>query len=338
MQFGLGIPTCREGRTYPCGFADLPQIGALAREAEHLGFDSLWANDHLATQRAVLAEQSEPANFYEPLITFAYLAAQTTRIRFVVATIVAPLRQPVLLAKQAMTLDRASQGRLVLGLGIGANREEFEIAGNPPPKANRGRMMDEMVDALRRLFERDRAAFVGEYYRFEEIAVHPKPVQRPMPIYLGATAPEGIRRVARVADGWIVSSASPEKMRDGIGVLREGIAEAGRAPHAVQTCVQLWVSIGETAAEARSVLDGSIHFTQMRARRPEASADDHARAFASHDLLGSPDQIRERIAEYADAGVDHLGLIVLARDMDELSRSARLLGEAVLSPFRAAGA
>jgi alkanesulfonate monooxygenase SsuD/methylene tetrahydromethanopterin reductase-like flavin-dependent oxidoreductase (luciferase family) len=98
--------------------------------------------------------------------------------------------------------------------------------------------------------------------------------------------------------------------------------------------VQLWVSIGETEAEARSVLDGSIHFAQMRARRPELSADDHARAFASHDLLGSPDQISARIAEYAEAGVDHLGLILLARDMDELSRGARLLGEAVLPRFR----
>jgi len=337
MQFGLGIPTCREGRTYPCGFADLAQIASLARDAEALGFDSLWANDHLATQRAVLAEQRDPANFYEPLITFAYLAGQTTRIRFVVATIVAPLRQPVLLAKQAATLDRVSQGRFVLGLGIGANREEFEIAGNPPPRANRGRMMDEMVDALRLLFEQDRAAFAGEFYRFEEIAMHPKPVQHPMPIYLGATAPEGIRRVARVADGWIVSSTSPERMREGIGVLREGVAEAGRAPSAVQTCVQLWVSIGETETEARALLDGSIHFAQMRARRPDLAADDHARAFASHDLLGSPDQISERIAEYADAGVDHLGLILLARDMDELSRSARLLGEAVLPRFRAAG-
>ena len=254
MHFGLGIPTCREGRTYPCGFADLSQIAALAREAERLGFDSLWANDHLATQRAVLAAHSAPANFYEPLITFAYLAPQTSRVRFVVATIVAPLRQPVLLAKQAATLDRASGGRFVLGLGIGASREEFEIAGNPPPKANRGRMMDEMVDALRLLFERDRAAFAGEYYRFAELAMHPKPLQRPLPIYLGATAPEGIRRVARVADGWIVSSTSPERMRDGIGVLRDAVAAAGRDPAAVQVCVQLWVSIGVTETDAQAVL------------------------------------------------------------------------------------
>lgn len=334
MQFGLGIPTCREGRTYPRGFADPPQMAALARDAERLGFDSLWANDHLATQRAVVAAQSDPVNFYEPLITFAYLAGQTERLRFVVATIVAPLRHPVLLAKQAATLDQVSQGRFVLGLGIGATREEFEIAGNPPPKANRGRMMDEMVDALRLLFARDRAAFSGEYYRFDEIAMHPKPVQNPMPIYLGATAPEGIRRVARVADGWIVSSVSPEKMREGIGALREGIAEAGRDPSSVQTCVQLWVSIGETEADARAVLDGSPHFAQMRARRPDRSADDHARAFASHDLLGSPEQISERIAAYADAGVDHLGLILLARDMDELSHRARILAEAVISHFR----
>ncbi len=334
MQFGLGIPTCREGRTYPCGFADLPQIAALARTAEDLGFDSLWANDHLATQRAVLAEQSDPASFYEPLITFAYLAGQTARLRFVVATIVAPLRQPVLLAKQAATLDQVSRGRFVLGLGIGANREEFEIAGDPPPKANRGRMMDEMVDALRILFEQDRAAFAGEYYRFEEIAMHPKPVQNPMPIYLGATAPEGIRRVARVADGWIISSASPEKMRQGIRVLREGVAEAGRDPSSVQTCVQLWTSIGETEADARAVLEDSLHFQQLRTRRPDVTVGDHIRDFASHDLLGSPDQISERISAYIDAGVDHVGLILLARDMDELSRSARLLGEAVIPRFR----
>lgn len=335
MQFGLGIPTCREGRTYPSGFADLPQIATLARDAERLGFDSLWANDHLATQRAVLAAQPDPANFYEPLITFAYLAGQTERLRFVVATIVAPLRQPVLLAKQAATLDQVSRGRFVLGLGIGATRAEFEIAGNPPAKANRGRMMDEMVDALRLLFEQDRAAFAGEYYRFDEIAMDPKPVQNPMPIYLGATAPEGIRRVARVADGWIVSSASPDKMREGIGVLREGIVEAGRDPSSVQTCVQLWTSIGETEADARAVLDGSLHFQQLCARRPDVSADEHARAFASHDLLGSPEQISERIAAYADAGVDHVGLILLAPDVDELSHSAQILAEAVIPRFRA---
>ena len=334
MQFGLGIPTCREGRTYPCGFSDLPQIAALARDAERVGFDALWANDHLATQRAVVAAQPDPANFYEPLITFAYLAGQVTRLRFVVATIVAPLRQPVLLAKQASTLDQVSQGRFVLGLGIGATREEFEMAGNPPAKANRGRMMDEMVEALRLLFERDRATFTGEYYRFDDIAMHPKPVQNPMPIYLGASAPEGIRRVARVADGWIVSSTSPEKTREGIGILREEIAAAGRDASAVQSCVQLWVSIGETESAARAVLDHSLHFQQMCARKPELSADEHARAFAAHDLLGTPEQIGDRIAAYADAGAGHLGLILLARDAEELSRSARLLGEEVLPRFR----
>lgn len=335
MQFGLGIPTCREGRTYPSSFAGLSQIAAMARAAERLGFDALWGNDHLATQRAVLAAQSETVNFYEPLITFAYLAGQVSRLRFIVATIVAPLRQPVLLAKQVATLDQASHGRFVLGLGIGANREEFEMVGSPSPKANRGRMMDEMVSALRLLFERDRAAFTGEYYQFEEIAMHPKPVQNPMPIYLGATAPEGIRRVARLADGWIVSSTSPEKTREGINILREEIAAAGREVSAVQTCVQLWVSIGETGSAARAVLDGSLHFQQLCARRPEMSHDEHARAFAAHDLLGTPEQISDQIAAYVDVGVNQLGLIFLARDMDELSRSAQIFGEKVLPRFHA---
>jgi probable F420-dependent oxidoreductase len=198
MQFGLGIPTCREGRTYPCGFADLPQIAALAREAERLGFDSLWANDHLATQRGEHGAHSAPANFYEPLITFAYLAGQTSRLRFVVATIVAPLRQPVLLAKQAATLDVLSGGRLTLGVGAGYLEPEFRAVG--ANFAERGAVTDEYLDAMRSLWYDEQPEFRGRFAGFGGVDAHPRPVQRPIPLVPDGPARTIESGLAAVAD------------------------------------------------------------------------------------------------------------------------------------------
>jgi len=333
MLFGLGIPTCREGLAYPSGFADLQRIAELACEGERLGFDALWGNDHLATQQVVVDTLPQPPNFYEPLITFAYLANQVPTLKFVIATIVAPLRQPVLLAKQVATLDQASRGRLILGLGIGAYREEFEAIIGPPPKVNRGRMLEESVEALRLLFTQRRASYAGTYHHFAEIEVFPKPLQTPLPIYLGGNAPDAIRRAARIADGWIRGGASPEQMHEQVTLLRDAVTEAGRTVTDVCTCAQLWVGIGETGDGARRVLDRSQHFRRLCALNPETPPDDLARSFAHHNLLGTPDQISERIAAYQEVGVAHLGLIFLACDVGELFASVRLFGEKVLPRF-----
>lgn len=334
VQYGLGIPTCREGLAYPSGFADLATIAEMAREAERLGFDALWGNDHLATQRVVMDTLPEPPSFYEPLITFAYLAGQTTRIRLVVGTVVAPLRATVLLAKQAATLDRASGGRLVLGLGIGAYREEFEAIANPPPKANRGRWMEETVQALRLLFEQRRAGFAGRYVRFDEIEVYPKPVQRPLPLYLSGNSPDAVRRAGRLADGLIVAGLSPEQAREQATLFRAAAREAGRDPQGLAVCAQVWVGVGESAGDARDTLERSQHFRRIAALAPDADREDLVRAFTRGNLLGSADEIATRIAEYAAAGVDHLALIFLAQDVADLLRGARLFGREIIGAPR----
>jgi probable F420-dependent oxidoreductase len=333
MLFGIGIPTCREGLAYPSGFANLQQIAHLAREAEQLGFDALWGNDHLATQHVVMETQADPPNFYEPLITFAYLAGQTTRLKFIAATLVTPLREPVLLAKQVATLDQASNGRFLLGLGIGAYREEFEAIANPPPKANRGRMMMETVTALRLLFNQRRASYSGSYYQFAEIELFPKPVQQPLPIYLSGNAPDAIRRAAQIGNGWILASASVDRTRESLDVMRAAVAEAGRTREEVEACVQVWVAIGETEQSARATLERSQHFRRLRALKPDADADDLARLFAEQNLFGTPQQISARIAAYRDIGVDHLGLIFLADDINDLFSTVRLFSQEVLPLF-----
>src|SRR4026207_572480 len=126
MRFGVHIPTCIEGMMYPVPFAKPSDILPTALLCEEVGFDSVWGNDHMTTQRYVQQEFAEAPNFFEPLITFSYCAAQTTRLRFATGIIVLPMRNMPVLAKQVATLDQLSGGRLILGVGAGAHREEYE--------------------------------------------------------------------------------------------------------------------------------------------------------------------------------------------------------------------
>ena len=335
MRFGLGIPTCREGLAYPSGFADLQDTAQLAQAAERLGFDSLWANDHFVTQQVVASLLDTPPNFYEPVVVYAYLAAQVPRLQFVLATLVAPLRETVLLAKQIATLDQATQGRVVLGLGIGAYREELEAVNPRSTGVNRGRMLDEQVAALRLLFSQRRVAYHGDYVEFAELESFPKSVRQPLPIYLGGNSEGAIARAAAVADGWIVASASPSRTAEAIQHLRDAAVAAGRDLAAIDVCVQAWVSIGETERAARERLLASQHFLRLRRLYPEREEEAFIEAFARDDLLGTPEQIRERIAAYGQIGVDHLGLIFLAKDLAELRAGVDLFGEEVLPSLRA---
>ncbi len=115
MRFGVHIPTCIEGMMYPVPFAKPSDILPTALLCERLGFDSVWGNDHMTTQRYVQKEFPDPPNFFEPLMTFAYCASRTTRLRFATGIIVLPMRNMPVLAKQVATLDQLSGGRVILG-------------------------------------------------------------------------------------------------------------------------------------------------------------------------------------------------------------------------------
>lgn len=334
MLFGLGISTCREGLAYPVGFADLQQTAQLAREAERYGFDSLWGNDHVATQRVLLDTLEEPPNFYEPLISFAYLAGQVSRLRFVVATIVSPLRDPVLLAKQVATLDQATQGRFSLGLGIGAYREEFNALFPDSIGAHRGRMMSETIAVLRQLTTDRRTAFEGEFYRFTEIEMFPKPVQDPLPIFVSASTPATIERAALHADGLILAGASPERVAEAARRFRTAAESAGRTPDELQVCAQVWVGIGNDQTDAQATLQDSQHFKRLAALRRDEDVGSLTQQFEEGNLLGDPETIGKRIQAYEEAGVDHLGLIFLGQRIDDLHAQVELFGRTVISPRR----
>ena len=161
MRFGVHIPTCIEGMMYPIPFAKPSDILPTALLCERLGFDSVWGNDHMTTQRYVQQEFAEAPNFFEPLITFSYCASRTTRLRFATGIIVLPMRNMPVLAKQVATLDQLSGGRLILGVGAGAYREEYEALFPDARGVRRGTIVDEGMQALRLLFTERKATCRG---------------------------------------------------------------------------------------------------------------------------------------------------------------------------------
>src|SRR5690606_12546577 len=126
IRFGLGVPTGTEGMMYPVPYADIEQAVELSIAADRMGFDSVWGNAHVSTQRYVRDESDDPPRFYDPLSYLTYVAARTTRVKLGTAVLVLPFRHPVVVAKQIATIDQLSGGRVILGVGIGAYREEFE--------------------------------------------------------------------------------------------------------------------------------------------------------------------------------------------------------------------
>jgi probable F420-dependent oxidoreductase len=206
-----------------------PQAAAeVAALAERLGYDSLWAGEHVVVPAPRVPpspmEPEEP--ILDPLVALAHLAAHTQRIRLGTGIIILPQRNPLVLAKQVASLDVLSGGRLILGVGVGYLEPEMQAIG--VPMEGRGSRADEYLAAMRALWEQDAPAHQGEHVRFENVDAHPRPVQRPLPVVVGGHTRAAHRRAARDADGWygfLVGLRAMAEQREG---LRAAISEAGR--------------------------------------------------------------------------------------------------------------
>jgi probable F420-dependent oxidoreductase len=200
--------------------------------ASELGFTHLAAYDHvLGADTAVHGDIGGPydihSTFHEPLLLFAYLAA-ITPLQFATSILIGPQRQTALLAKQAAELDLLSDGRFRLGLGIGWNAVEYEALGED--FTTRGDRLEEQVGVLRQLWTQESVTVDGRFDRITAAGLAPLPVQRPIPIWIGAFAPAALRRVGRVADGWFPHTHPGGKLDEALGIIAEGARQAGRDP------------------------------------------------------------------------------------------------------------
>ncbi len=334
MRFGVHIPTCIEGMMYPVPFAKPSDILPTALLCEELGFDSVWGNDHMTTQRYVQQEFAEAPNFFEPLITFSYCAARTTRLRFATGIIVLPMRNMPVLAKQVATLDQLSGGRLILGVGAGAYREEYEALFPDARGVRRGTIVDEGMQALRLLFTERKATFRGSAVHFEEVECFPKPAQDPMPIYAGGNHPEVRRRAGQYGQGWMPAVLSPEEIARGIEDVHRAAATAGRDGAAIDIAPQFAVSIGRTRDDADRRFRGSQLFKHLESLK-KSTLREQTGGFEQRNLIGSPEEISERIRVYERAGVTTCsGMLFVAGSVAEMREAIELFGREVLPNFR----
>jgi probable F420-dependent oxidoreductase len=228
MQVGVTFPQTEIG-THPKAIRDYAQA------AEDLGYEHLLAYDHVLgadpSNREGWRGYTHKTMFHEPLTLFCYLAAITQRLELVSGVIVLPQRQTALVAKQAAEVDVLSGGRLRLGVGIGWNTVEYEALGED--FSTRGARIEEQIEVMRLLWTREVVSYEGKYHRIDEAGINPLPVQRPIPVWMGARADVGLRRTARVADGWFPLGPLDDSMREAVKRLREYIEEAGRDPESV---------------------------------------------------------------------------------------------------------
>jgi probable F420-dependent oxidoreductase len=254
MRLGFGAPVSG-------AWATPGNLTGFAARAERAGYASLWTFQRLLVPAG---SGMEPVyhSVLDPMVTLGYLAAVTSRIRLCVAVVNAPYLSPAVLAKQAVTVDVLSAGRLELGLGLGWLPGEFTATG--ASMARRGARMEEYVRVLRHLWRADGSEFSGDFYQVPAGHVAPRPVQRPgPPVLLGGAAPAALRRAGRLADGWVTSSrADLSRIGDGIAQVRAAAAEAGRDPGTVRVICRGVVRAGKPVVVpeggSRVLLSGSF--------------------------------------------------------------------------------
>jgi probable F420-dependent oxidoreductase len=224
--------------------ASAEHIAVVARTAEALGFDSVWTSDHVLIPEQVESYYPYRANghwdypadskWMDPLLSLAWAAAAAPSVQIGTSVLVAPLRNPILLAKQVGTLDFLTGGRVILGLGAGWMKEEADVLDIS--FEDRGSRLHEMIDLMRHLWTGESAHFHGRYWTVTEARMHPTPVRKRVPIGLGGHSQAAIRRAARVADAWLPHARLPDQLRDEIKQLRVECERNGRGP--VEVIVQ----------------------------------------------------------------------------------------------------
>jgi probable F420-dependent oxidoreductase len=315
MRFGLGVPTGTEGLMYAVPYADIDQAVELARAAERLGFESVWGNDHVTTQRYVRAAFDQPPRYYDPFAYFSYVAAVTERVRLGTAIMVLPFRHPVVAAKQVATLDHLSHGRAVLGVGIGAYREEFEAMHPAATRIHRGEHAEEAISALRRLFTERRVSFRGKWVEFTDVESYPKPVQDRLPLLSGGNSPGSRSRAARLADGWLPACLSAGEVRSGLGLIRDEAEQHGRRlPGDFDVALQVCVSIAPTREQAWRRFESSQLFRHLVSLSKTTLKDQGVEDLLSRNLIGTPQDVAEQVEAYREAGVTTMAALLFAAD------------------------
>jgi probable F420-dependent oxidoreductase len=279
MRIGVVFPQTEIG-------ADAGAVRAYAEHVEGLGYAHLLAYDHVVGADPKVhvgwnGFYDLHDTFHEPLVTFGYLAAVTTSLELVTGILILPQRQTVLVAKQAAEVDLLSGGRLRLGVGLGWNAVEYEALGED--FSNRGKRSGEQVDLMRKLWTERTVTYEGAYHRVTGAGLAPLPIQRPIPVWFGASSPRACRRAGRLGDGWFPMVGPGPKLEQALHEVAQAATEAGRDPAQIAMEGRVsWNGNADDLADSLRVWAeaGASHVSINTMNAGLASVDDHLGALS----------------------------------------------------------
>lgn len=328
MRFGLRLP-------HSGPFASKEAIDEMAVAAEDLGFDAVMVHDHVqwgefdryhfyAGSVEAVDRQERATDFYEAHNVLAYLAAKTSRLRLIPASIVLGWRSPPLVARLASTLYHLSSGRYVLSVCAGNVRKDFDVSG--VPWEERGKRTEESLHILERLLRQDGPQdWDGRFWSLEDVELFPKAPD--MPIWYGGQSKAALRRTARFASGWLVGGA-PEFYSESVATMTRIAHEKYDKELELEVGCLSPTSIAETDAQAQQTAEATV-----RKRQEEADwlrRTHNPRDIGANNLVGSPETIAARVREFRDVGVDFMGLGFIGHSVAQLVDQMTLFAERVM--------
>ncbi|HEX3994982.1 MAG TPA: LLM class flavin-dependent oxidoreductase [Acetobacteraceae bacterium] len=278
-------------------------VRAVATKADALGFRDLWVTENTL----------DHVNSFDPLTVLTYAAGITSRIGLGASVLVLPVHDPRMVAHQWATLDYVSGGRAIMGVGIGRpfHFEEFEV-----PQEGRVARFREQIDLIRTLWSQEKVEHKGSFYHLEGTKLGVRPVQQPLPIWMGVGHPNAIRRAAGIADGWMGAGGSTsEDFRRAVPLLREALEKAGRDPNGFPISKRIFIAVDEKPDIARAELNR--WYTEVYRNPPGTDTS---------GIHGTPEQVRERLQEMIGQGANHLLLNPVSRHVEQLHALAEVVG------------
>jgi probable F420-dependent oxidoreductase len=279
-------------------------VRQVAQRAEGLGFQDLWVTNNTVDE----------AGCFDSLTALTYAAALTTTIRLGVSVLVLPTYHPVHVAHQVATLDHLSNGRAILGVGLGREDEYglFQV-----PTDRRVRRFTESVELMKALWAGRNVTYRGEVFQAENATLGTRPVQAPHPpIWVGSHHPAAVRRAANLADGWMgAGGSSSASFGEAVPMLRSALAEAGRDPATFPISKRVFLSVHERSDIARE----EVH-------RWFSDVYHNPGLTTQGGVFGTPEQVREQLEALAEMGATHLLLNPVTRYAEQLEALAEIAG------------
>jgi probable F420-dependent oxidoreductase len=261
-------------------------VRAYGERVEELGFSHILVYDHVVgADPAVHEGWNGPydvhTTFHEPFVMFGYLAGVTRALELVTGVIILPQRQTTLVAKQAAEVDLLSDGRFRLGIGVGWNAVEYEALGEE--FGNRGKRSAEQIGLLRRLWTEQSVTFAGDFHTVTGAGIAPLPVQRPIPVWIGAASPPGYKRAGRLADGWFPMMTPGPDLDEARTIVETAAADAGRDPATIGMEGRVdWRGDGDAVADQLTQWEksGATHVSVNTMGAGLKTVDDHLAVLA----------------------------------------------------------